>query len=89
MQMLAPFVEKLLFENILPIMFITHKDTTLFKDDPIEFIRKQNDFTETLFAPKNNIVDMLMYLCQYKPNKKVKKPEYLHKFLGFCAQGLA
>lgn len=88
MAMLQPFIEKLLFENIIPIMFITHKDITLFKDDPIEYIRKQNDFTETLFAPKNNIVDLLMYLCQYRSTKKAKRPDYLHKFLQFCANGL-
>jgi hypothetical protein len=70
-------------------MLITHKDVTLFKDDPIEFVRKQNDFTETLFSPKNTVVDLLMYLCQYKSNKKNKKPDYLHKFLEFCAKNLA
>ena len=88
MKILQPFIETLLFETLVPIMLITHKDVTLFKEDPIEYIRKQNDFTETLFAPKNNVIDMLMYLCQYKSVKKAKKPDYLHKFLTFCAKNL-
>jgi importin-7 len=41
MAKLKPFVEKLLFEVIVvPIMLITHRDITLFKDDPIEYVRK-------------------------------------------------
>jgi hypothetical protein len=53
-------------------MLITHKDISLFKEDPIEYIRKQQDFTETLFAPKNSAVDLLMYFCKYKSGKKSK-----------------
>jgi hypothetical protein len=44
MDLLRPFVENLLFETVIPIMLISHKDVTLFKDDAIEYIRKQNDF---------------------------------------------
>lgn len=40
MSVLKPFVEKLLFDLIIPVMLVTHKDVTLFQDDPIEFIRK-------------------------------------------------
>ena len=86
---LKPFVERLLYEVIIaPIMLITHKDVSLFKEDPIEYIRKQNDFTETLFAPKNNSVDLLMYFCKYKSTKKTKQPDYMKGFLQFCAQNL-
>ena len=78
MAILKPFIENLLYETIIPIMMITHKDASLYKDDPIEFIRKQQDFSETLFSARNSIIDMLTYLCTYKSNKKVKKPDYLH-----------
>ena len=88
MKLLYPYIETLLFETLIPIMLITHRDLELFKEDPIEFIRKQNDFTETLFSPKNNVIDMLRYLCSYKQNKKQKKPDYLQKFLEFCAKNL-
>lgn len=66
-------------------MLLTHKDVTLFKEDPIEYVRKTFDFTETLFAPKNTAVDLLTYLCQYKSAKKAKQPDYLKGFLQFCA----
>ena len=66
----------------------SHADVTLFKEDPIEYIRKQNDFTDSLFSPKNSIVDLLIRLCTYKTNKKAKKPDFLHKFLEFCVTNL-
>ena len=89
MNKLKPFVEKLLYDVIVaPIMLITHRDVTLFKEDPIEYVRKQNDFTETLFAPKNTAVDLLLYLCKYKSTKKSKQPDYLEGFLQFCAKNL-
>lgn len=40
MSVLKPFVENLLYETIIPIMLVTHKDVTLYKEDPIEYIRK-------------------------------------------------
>jgi len=89
MTKLKPFIEKLLYEVIVnPIMLITHKDVTLFKDDPIEYLRSQNDFIDCLYAPKNTVVDLLNYICEYKSSKKQKQPDYLPKFLQFCVQNL-
>jgi len=63
MKVLKPFVENLLFETIIPIMLIQHKDVVLFRDDPIEFIRKQNDITESSHNPKVTVEDLLLHLC--------------------------
>jgi hypothetical protein len=91
MEKLKPFIENILYETIMPIMLVTHKDVTLFNDDPIEYIRKQQDFTETLFMPKNTVIDLLQYLCSYISAPKVKgqkkanrKPDFLFPFLGFA-----
>lgn len=89
MEVMKPYIEKLLYEVIVsPIMLLTHRDVTIFKDDPVEYIRKQNDFSETLFAPKNTAVDLLGYLCKHKSAKKAKQPDYLGQFLAFCARNL-
>jgi hypothetical protein len=53
MERLKPHVEQILCENIIPIMLVTQKDLETFENDPMEYIRVQYDFTETLFAPKN------------------------------------
>lgn len=94
MEKLKPFIENILYETIMPIMLVTHKDVTLFTDDPVEYIRKQYDFTETLFMPKNTIIDLLIYVCSYISTKKVKgqktvrKPDYLFPFLNFAVTNM-
>jgi hypothetical protein len=49
MEKLKPYVENILYDTIIPIMFVTQKDMNTFNNDPIEYIRNQYDFTETLF----------------------------------------
>ena len=94
MDKLKPFIENILYETIIPIMLITQKDATLFHDDPIEYIRKQQDFTETLFMPKNTVIDLLQYVCSYISTPKVKgkkakrKPDYLFPFLSFAVTNM-
>ena len=34
------------------------------------------------------MVDLLVYLCNYKSVKSNKKPDYLHNFLQFCVNNL-
>lgn len=65
MEKLKPFVENLLYETIIPIMLMSHKDATLYREDPIEYIRKQYDISD-LFSAKNSVLDLLTYLCIYK-----------------------
>jgi len=66
----------------------------MFQDEPIEYIRAQYDFTETLFQPKNQVQDLLCYLCKYssqkrkKNSKKAPKPDYLHGFLQYAVTNL-
>lgn len=52
LEKLKPFIEKILYETAIPIMLVTHKDVELFAQDPTEYVRKQLDFTETLYMPK-------------------------------------
>jgi hypothetical protein len=91
MEKLKPFIQNILYETVMPIMLVTHRDATLFHEDPIEYIRKQQDFTETLFMPKNTVIDLLQYLCSYISTPKVKgqkkqkrQPDFLFPFLGYC-----
>jgi len=95
MDKLKPFIENILYETVIPIMMVTHKDVTLFTEDAIEYIRKQQDFTETLYMPKNTIIDLLIYICNYSSEnvggkkKKGAKPDYLFPFLNYVSENLA
>jgi hypothetical protein len=59
MTRLLPFIENILYQTVIPIMMVTERDISLFQEDPIEYIRKQEDFTETLYMPKNTVIDLL------------------------------
>ena len=77
MAKLKPFIENILYEVVIPIIMPTQRDVTLFNDDPIEYIRKQEDFSETLFMSRNTVIDLLQYICdpsqQDGTGKKSKK----------------
>lgn len=91
-EQLKPYLENILYEIVIPIMLVTHKDVVNFKEDPIEYIRKQDDFTETLYMPKMNVIDLLQYICRHKSGKgkgkKTAKPEFLFPFLVYVSNNL-
>ena len=63
MEKLKPFIESILYESAIPIMLQTHKDVCLFSEDPTEYVRKQLDFTETLYMPKQIVIDLVVQIC--------------------------
>lgn len=90
MAKLKPFIENIMYETAIPIMMATERDLTLFNDDPIEYIRKQEDFTETLYMPKNTTIDLLQYICMYKSggDSSSVKPDYLFPFLNYAVNNM-
>jgi len=55
MEKLTPFVDTLLYETIMPIMFVTAKDIEIFEVDPVEYVRGFYDFSEMVFLPRNQV----------------------------------
>lgn len=45
MNWLKPHVEQLLFDTLIPIMFVTSRDIEMFDDDPVGYIREVYDYT--------------------------------------------
>ena len=70
MENLKPFVKQLLYETMLPIMLITEKDVETFESDPIEYVNKLYDFSETSAQPKNQVKDLLKNLTGYSSKRK-------------------
>ena len=52
MEKLKPYIEKILTETLIPILYITEKDVTTFNEDPHEFIQDIYDYTRTLYMPR-------------------------------------
>ena len=89
MEVLKPLVENILYNIVIPVMFVTEKDMNLFQNDPIEYIRNLYDFCDTMHDPKNQMQDLLTYLCKYKSTKKKNvKPDYLQGFLQYAVSNL-
>ena len=74
MSKLKPFIDNILYETVIPIMLPTMKDIALFSEDPIEYIRKQQDFTETLYMPKNTVIDLLQYIVMKFRQPTMRSP---------------
>ena len=85
---LKPFMDNILYETVIPIMLVSHRDMTLFQEDPIEYIRKCEDLIETIYMPKNTCIDLLQYACCYRSGKKKSKPDYLYPFLAFATTNM-
>lgn len=49
MNKLKPYVENILYDTVIPIMFVTQRDLETFETDPIEYIRSLYDFADTMF----------------------------------------
>jgi hypothetical protein len=87
MNKLKPFIENILYECVIPIMLVSHRDISLFQEDPVEYIRKCEDLIETIYMPKNTCLDLLQYVCQYKSKKK-GKPDFLIPFLTYSTNNM-
>ena len=53
MDKFKPYIIDLLFESLIPIMFITEADMENFEINPVEYINKMADFEETMFNSKH------------------------------------
>jgi len=88
MAVLSAYVKDILHSSLIPLMLISQKDATQFQEEPIEYIRKQTDFTDSYYNPKNSALDLMSVLCEIKSEKKQKLPDYLPGFLSFCLENL-
>ena len=89
MEKMKPFIDNILYETAIPLMIISNRDIQLFEEDPIEYVRKQQDLFESIYMPKVTTVELLQLICQYKstPGRKVK-PDYLMPFLAFVSNNM-
>ena len=88
LEVLKPYIENIMYETVIPIMMVSQKDQNLFYDDPVEFIRKQDDLTESLFMPKVTVVDLLQHICQIRTQGKKAKVDFLVPFLNYAVNNM-
>ena len=49
MTMLKPYIDRIIFDTIIPLMFITKVDMHMFHAEPVEYIRNLYDFRHVRF----------------------------------------
>jgi hypothetical protein len=90
-QCLKPFINEELFETVLQIMFVSHKDANLFEENPIEFERRNLDFSQTIYNPKQVAIEFIGTVCgKYKSAGKTEKdkPDYIVGYLEYTERNL-
>lgn len=77
-----PHLEKILFEVLVPMLYLTPKDEHLWNNDPDEYVRKEEDFTQISNNNKNAAMDLIEAICQKTdPNNQ----SYLHLFFSYAS----
>jgi len=79
-EMLISQVPKLITDIIMPLLCRVPSDETLWKDNPIEFIRKEADLGRAYYSAKSSSIDMLITLCE---------KGYLDQFIEYVAKELS
>lgn len=61
---LLPLSEKILIEVALPMMQRTLTDEEMWKNDPVEFIRKETDIGKAYYSASNSAGELLKAICE-------------------------
>ncbi len=51
-------------------MMVQEQDVLLFEEDSLEYIRRQMDFTDSYYNPRNVAIDFMQVITGYKTEKK-------------------
>jgi importin-7 len=88
---IKPHIENLLNAHMIPSILLTEKDVDDFESDPIEFVRKTRDSSDTVYSAKSSVLDFITHATRYRSNKEDENsvPDYLEKFFQYCIDNLS
>lgn len=78
---LKDYLSTIMFDNLIPNLYLTPKDEDDWIDDPIEFIRKETDHIESSANVKGVVKDILIKMCS---SKKIQS-DLLMDFMQYAA----
>ena len=79
-QLLLPFLDKVLFDIAIPKMQLTSIDDRIWKEDPAEYIRRQDEENANYYL-KYAAKDLFEAVCKKVDSQGVS---YLMHFLQYC-----
>ena len=77
-----PHLEKIMFEVLIPMLYLTPKDESLWNTDPDEYVRKEEDFSQISNNNKNAAMDLIEAICK---KNDPSEQSYLAKFFSYAA----
>jgi len=88
---LKPHIETCLNTYVIPHILLNEKDIEDFESDPIEFVRKTRDWSDTVYSAKSSVLDFITQATRYRSNKEADDslPDYLEFFFEYCINNLA
>jgi hypothetical protein len=78
---LLPFLETIMLEHLVPMTFITQKDEDDWQNDPLEYLRREEDFTDRTNNIKNVALDFIEAICKIAADGD----SYLMRLMRFAA----
>jgi hypothetical protein len=61
---LAPNVKYIMLEICVPLLYKVAEDEACWRDDPIEYIRKEADLSRAFYSAKSSAVEFLRAACE-------------------------
>lgn len=88
--MLAPYMEEILFQISLPMFMISEKDYNIFQTDPIEYVRLQIDIRNERNI-KIQLANFVQKICSVKTGRAEGKQmsKHLEKYMIKIKENLA
>lgn len=86
-KMIYPHCMTLMQDYAVNLVKHTNKDLEDFEYNPIDFIRKMKDVTETFYSCKHSAVEMIILFCFYRSHED-KEPDYLNEFFSYIVKSL-
>jgi len=85
-EVLKPFLREMLTEILVPMLYFTQQDEETYRNDPEEFVRKEEDFTSILTNNKNTAMDLIEAIS--KLNDKETNETYLRGFVKHAIEAM-
>ena len=87
--LLKPHIETILFNISLPLFVTSGKDMVTFQEDPIEYVRLQND-CQNEYNVKTQLSKLVDAMCGLKFGKKKDKlaPMHLKNYMRTIGENL-
>jgi importin-7 len=86
---ISPHWMKLMTEYAISLSMLTSQDEENFSENPMEFIHKMKDVTQTFYSCQHSAIEMILLFCFLRTSEDEEaEPDHLRPFFNFCVENL-